>query len=58
MWSSVGVVFDCASKRSMTGRMQGRGTNGERRRGVDSNISGVSIAHLEGAKVEDEGAVT
>jgi hypothetical protein len=58
MWSAVGVVFDCASKRSMTGRMHGRDIDGERRRGVDSEISGVSIAHLEGVIFEVEGGVT
>lgn len=52
MWSAVGVVFDCASKRSMTGRMHGRNVVGERRRGVNSEISEVCIAHLEGCFFE------
>jgi hypothetical protein len=58
MWSAVGVVFDCASKRSMTKRMHGRDIDGERRRGDDSEISRVSIAHLEGVIFEVEGGVT
>ena len=58
MWSAVGVVFDCASKRSMTERMQGRDIDGERRRGIDSEIPGVSIAHLEGTVREVGGVVT
>ena len=58
MWSAVGVVFDCASKRSITGRMRGRGIDGERRRGIDSEITGASIVHLEGLIFfEMEGAV-
>ena len=58
MWSAVGVVFDCASKRSMTERMHGTDIDDKRRRGVDSEISGASIAHLEGAIFEVERAVT
>ena len=55
MWSAVGVVFDCASKRSMIGRMQGGEKDAERRRGVESEISEVSIAHLEvNCEVEGE----
>ena len=48
MWSAVGVVFDRASKRSITGRMPGREVDGERRRGVDSEILRASIPPLEG----------
>jgi len=57
MWSAVGVVFDCASKRSMTERMHGRDIDGERRREVDSEIPGVSIAHLGGMVREVGGVV-
>ena len=58
MWSTDGAVFDRASKRSMTGRTDGREVEGERRRGVDSEISGVCISHLEGVIFFERRAVT